>query len=82
MLSGMWYGTWLERGVVGMAWWIVAAVSALGCFASFYVRNGSGHEILLPGEEDADSASGPVQPQPSPNDMPGPSSGTGLGISR
>ncbi|PSK41823.1 hypothetical protein B9Z65_9209 [Elsinoe australis] len=52
ILAGGWYGTWLERGVVGMAWWIVAAVSAIGCFASFYVRNGSGHEILLEGEEE------------------------------
>lgn len=85
MLSGMWYGTWLERGVVGMAWWIVAAVSAMGCFASFYVRNGNGHEILLPGEEDVDGATGPAsqpQPQPSQNGAPGPSSGMGLGISR
>ncbi|KAF2149209.1 MFS general substrate transporter [Myriangium duriaei CBS 260.36] len=52
ILAGGWYGTWLERGVVGMAWWIVAAISALGCFASFYVRNGSGHEIFLEGEEE------------------------------
>ncbi|GAM89974.1 hypothetical protein ANO11243_080140 [Dothideomycetidae sp. 11243] len=67
ILAGGWYGTWLERGVVGMAWWIVAAISALGCFASFYVRNGSGHEIFLEGEEEApgggvrrrDSVAGP-----------------------
>jgi len=52
MLAGYWYGVWLERGVVGMAWWIVASVSACGCVASFWVRNGSGHEIFLPGEED------------------------------
>ncbi|KAK8217601.1 hypothetical protein M8818_001360 [Zalaria obscura] len=51
MLAGYWYGIWLERGVVGMAWWIVAAVSAAGCVAAFKVRNGSGHEIFLPGEE-------------------------------
>ncbi|KAF4554450.1 MFS-type transporter-like protein 56 [Elsinoe fawcettii] len=52
ILAGGWYGKWHERGVVGMAWWIVAAVSALGCGASFYVRNGSGHEIFLEGEEE------------------------------
>lgn len=51
MLSGMWYGTWLERGVIGMSWWYVALISAFGCVASFKVRNGSGHEIMLPGEE-------------------------------
>lgn len=49
-----------------MSWWFVAAISALGCFASFYVRNGSGHEILLPGEEGKDepaaSSSGPGNP--------------------
>lgn len=51
MLAGYWYGMWTERGIVGMAWWIVATVAACGCIASFKVRNGSGHEIFLPGEE-------------------------------
>lgn len=35
-----------------MAWWYVAAISAIGTAASFKVRNGTGHEILLPGEEE------------------------------
>lgn len=51
MLAGYWYGTWTERGVVGMAWWITGSVAAIGCVSSFWVRNGSGHEIFLPGEE-------------------------------
>lgn len=51
MLAGYWYGLWMERGVVGMAWWIVGSLAALGCVAAFWVRNGSGHEIFLPGEE-------------------------------
>ncbi|KAF2718285.1 MFS general substrate transporter [Polychaeton citri CBS 116435] len=51
MLAGYWYGIWLERGVVGMAWWITGTLAATGCVASFWVRNGSGHEIFLPGEE-------------------------------
>lgn len=51
MLAGYWYGIWTERGIVGMSWWIVATVASLGCVASFKVRNGSGHEIFLPGEE-------------------------------
>ncbi|WPH00199.1 MFS general substrate transporter [Acrodontium crateriforme] len=51
ILAGYWYGVWTERGVVGMAWWMVASVAALGCVAAFWVRNGSGHEIFLPGEE-------------------------------
>ncbi|KAF2086329.1 MFS general substrate transporter [Saccharata proteae CBS 121410] len=53
--AGYWYGVGLEKGMVGMAWWVVAAVSAIGCVASFWVRNGTGHEILLPGEEDPES---------------------------
>lgn len=51
ILAGYWYGIWTERGIVGMAWWIVATIAAVGCVASFKVRNGSGHEIFLPGEE-------------------------------
>ena len=52
ILAGSWYGTWQERGITGMAWWIVATVATVGCFASYKVRNGSGHEIFLPGEEE------------------------------
>lgn len=51
MLAGYWYGIWTERGVVGMSWWITGTVAAAGCVASFWVRNGSGHEIFLPGED-------------------------------
>lgn len=51
ILAGYWYGLWTERGIVGMAWWITGTVAALGCVASFLVRNGSGHELFLPGEE-------------------------------
>ncbi|OCL04877.1 MFS general substrate transporter, partial [Glonium stellatum] len=51
IVSGYWYGIGLQKGTVGMAWWIIAAISALGCIASFWVRNGSGHEIFLPGEQ-------------------------------
>ena len=62
MLAGYWYGVWTESGYVGMAWWIVGSVAAIGCVASFWVRNGSGHEIFLPGEEaemkDSETAGG------------------------
>ncbi|KAK4569425.1 hypothetical protein LTR86_003188 [Recurvomyces mirabilis] len=51
ILAGYWYGLWTERGIVGMAWWITGSLAAIGCVASFWVRNGSGHEIFLPGEE-------------------------------
>ncbi|KAF2864267.1 MFS general substrate transporter [Piedraia hortae CBS 480.64] len=50
ILAGWWYGVWTERGVVGMAWWFVAIISAIGSIVAFKVRNGTGHEILLPGE--------------------------------
>lgn len=49
--AGFWYGVGLEMGAVGMAWWIVAGISCIGCIASFWMRNGSGREILLPGDE-------------------------------
>ncbi|OCK74211.1 MFS general substrate transporter [Lepidopterella palustris CBS 459.81] len=52
--SGYWYGIGLQKGTVGLAWWIVAAISAMGCVASFWVRNGSGHEIILSGEEECE----------------------------
>lgn len=51
ILAGYWYGLWTERGIVGMAWWIVASIAAIGCVTSLKVRNGSGHEIFLSGEE-------------------------------
>lgn len=51
ILAGWWFGVWMERGVVGMAWWLVGSIAAVGCVAAYWVRNGSGHEIFLPGEE-------------------------------
>ncbi|PSN62920.1 MFS general substrate transporter [Corynespora cassiicola Philippines] len=51
--AGYWYGLSLDMGMVGFSWWIVATVSAFGCFASLWVRNGTGHEIVLPGEDDS-----------------------------
>lgn len=50
VFSGGWYGVGLEMGVVGFAWWLVALVSGLGCLAAVFVYEGSGHEVLLPGE--------------------------------
>ena len=52
MLTGYWFGMWTNRGIIGMAWWITGSISAIGCVAAFWVRNGSGHEIFLPGEEE------------------------------
>ncbi|KAL9084432.1 MAG: hypothetical protein Q9165_008070 [Trypethelium subeluteriae] len=49
--AGWWFGVGLERGSVGFAWTIVSAISVFGCVVSWWVRNGNGHEIILPGEE-------------------------------
>ncbi|KAI0975920.1 major facilitator superfamily domain-containing protein [Xylaria arbuscula] len=52
VVGGWWYGASLEAGVVGASWWGVAGVAALGCVSSFFIYEGSGHEIILEGEED------------------------------
>ncbi|KLJ09352.1 hypothetical protein EMPG_15215 [Blastomyces silverae] len=52
VFAGSWYGLGLEIGMVGLAWWLVAAVSCFGCAAAFWVYEGSGHELILPGEEE------------------------------
>ncbi|KAI1296420.1 major facilitator superfamily domain-containing protein [Xylaria venustula] len=52
VVGGWWYGASLEVGVVGASWWGVAGVAALGCASSFFIYEGSGHEIILEGEED------------------------------
>ncbi|KAI1828970.1 hypothetical protein DTO027I6_10193 [Penicillium roqueforti] len=52
IFSGAWYGYGLDIGMVGFAWWLIALVSVFGCVAAIFVYEGSGHEILLPGEED------------------------------
>ncbi|KAJ5954146.1 hypothetical protein N7501_008425 [Penicillium viridicatum] len=52
IFSGAWYGYGLDVGMVGFAWWMIALVSVFGCLAAIFVYEGSGHEILLPGEEE------------------------------
>ncbi|KAJ6191111.1 hypothetical protein N7519_001132 [Penicillium mononematosum] len=52
IFSGAWYGYGLDIGMVGFAWWLIALVSVFGCLAAIFVYEGSGHEILLPGEEE------------------------------
>ncbi|CAG8893538.1 unnamed protein product [Penicillium egyptiacum] len=52
IFSGAWYGYGLDIGIVGFAWWLIALVSVFGCLAAIFVYEGSGHEILLPGEEE------------------------------
>lgn len=44
------FGKGLNMGVVGLGWWLMAAVAAVGFVAAQWVREGDGHEILLEGE--------------------------------
>ncbi|KAH6637525.1 major facilitator superfamily domain-containing protein [Boeremia exigua] len=50
--GGYWFGVGLERGILGVGWWAIAGVSAVGCLASLWVKNGSGYEIVLEENED------------------------------
>lgn len=52
VIGGWLLGYGLRIGVVGLAWWIFAIEAAAGCIAGLFVREGSGHEIFLPGEEE------------------------------
>ena len=52
VLAGWWYGTGLEKGVVGLSWWITAGLAGAGCVTTMWVYEGSGHEIYLAGERD------------------------------
>ncbi|OJD18963.1 hypothetical protein AJ78_01075 [Emergomyces pasteurianus Ep9510] len=52
VFAGSWYGLGLEIGMIGLAWWLVAFASCLGCAAAFWLYEGSGHEIILPGEQE------------------------------
>jgi hypothetical protein len=44
------FGKGLDMGIVGLAWWCMAAVAVFGWVLARYVREGDGHEILLEGE--------------------------------
>ncbi|KAI9778099.1 MAG: hypothetical protein M1839_008403 [Geoglossum umbratile] len=54
VLGGWLYGVGFERGVVGLVWWVVALVAVAGWAGSFFVKEGSGHEIWLEGDGDHD----------------------------
>lgn len=50
IVGGIWYGEGLKSGVVGAAWWGIAAAAAAGSVTALWVYEGSGHEIFLEGE--------------------------------
>jgi hypothetical protein len=52
-LFGTWlYGYGLDNGVIGLVYWFLASVACCGCVWSYWLREGSGHEIYLEGEEE------------------------------
>ena len=51
MVAGHWFADGIRSGMVGWAWWMVALVAFAGFVASWWVKNGSGHQILLEGEK-------------------------------
>tara|TARA_R110002003_G_scaffold3_30_gene215 strand:- start:24580 stop:25737 length:1158 start_codon:yes stop_codon:yes gene_type:complete len=44
------FGKGLDRGVVGLSWWLMSAVAVVGWIVAQGVREGDGHEVLLEGE--------------------------------
>jgi hypothetical protein len=44
------FGRGLDMGVIGLAWWLMAAIAVVGWVVAQGVREGDGHEILLEGE--------------------------------
>jgi len=54
-LGGSLYGLSLRHGVVGAIWWGLSGVALMNCFASLWVKEGDGHEIILEGDEEAEA---------------------------
>ena len=50
-VAGYLFGVGLDLGVVGLAWWALAVAAGVAVLASWLVTEGSGHEILLDGEQ-------------------------------
>lgn len=54
VVGGVLYGLGLEKGVVGGVWWGLSGVAVGGFVASFFVREGNGHEIWLEGDDEGE----------------------------
>jgi MFS family permease len=52
VLGGWLYGLGLNKGMVGLAWWCMSCVALVGAVAGRFVKEGSGHEVWLEGEEE------------------------------
>ena len=57
-VAGFLFGIGLDVGVVGLAWWVLAVFGGLAVLTSTWVREGSGHEIVLEGESRDSASSG------------------------
>ena len=57
VVGGWAFGKGLEGGVVGGVWWGLAVVAMTGWGESWWVREGSGREILLEGEKEEEEES-------------------------
>jgi MFS family permease len=55
-VAGYLFGVGLNIGVVGLSWWILAGIAAFGVLTSTWVREGSGHEIVLEDDEEEEEA--------------------------
>lgn len=58
VVAGWLYGVGLNRGVVGLAWWCMSCVALVGAVAGRFVREGSGQEIWLEGDEEGKDGDG------------------------
>jgi hypothetical protein len=52
VLAGYLYAVGNSNGVVGLVWWLMCVVAAVAWLVSLFVQEGSGHEIILPSEDD------------------------------
>jgi hypothetical protein len=51
IVGGYWFSHSLLHGATRESWWLVAFVACIGWLTTFMVREGSGHEIHLPGDD-------------------------------
>lgn len=54
LTGGLLFSLGLDKGMVGLAFWVLMCQSCVGLVFGMLAREGSGHEIILEGDEDAD----------------------------
>ena len=57
-VAGVLFGVGLDRGVVGLAWWVLAGLGAFAVLTSRWVRDGPPEPIWLDGDEEEDERGG------------------------